>query len=36
MWITLILVFMFVFAPVGIVLALVYLFGVRQRVRRFV
>jgi hypothetical protein len=35
LWITLILVFMFVFAPISIVLALVYLLGVRQKVRRF-
>lgn len=34
-WITLIIVFMFFFAPIGIILALVYLLSVRPRVRRY-
>jgi hypothetical protein len=35
LWITLIVVFMFVFAPIAIIIALVYLLGVRQKVSRF-
>jgi hypothetical protein len=33
-WIALIIVFMFFFAPIGVILALVYLLSVRPRVRR--
>jgi Na+-driven multidrug efflux pump len=35
LWITLLIVFMFFFAPVGIILAFVYLVSVRPRVRRY-
>jgi hypothetical protein len=34
-WITLILIFMIFFAPIGIILALVYLLSVRPKVRRY-